>query len=139
MITQETYIELLRAAIQLKHCCKALHVESVPITAQMNDRTVWDGVVEVFELKKHKQAHWCYGWIEKPNGMEQRFVIILQKGLIITPQHAVHGWLASKPVTVSPVLDPTWMERQVQQIPHYGSASYGNADANARPSSHESN
>ena len=69
----------------------------------MGDETVWTGAVEVFELEGNELSKLCYAWCEKVNSREQRFVTILQKGLIITPANAVHAWLATRPVVVHPV------------------------------------
>ena len=98
------HIDLLKAAIQAKHFCRARHLDSVPVTEQVDGQVVWNGTVEVFGLDGHEECHLCYAWMEKTSEIEQRFIIILQKGLIITPQNAVHGWLAFRPVTITPVV-----------------------------------
>ena len=57
-----TYIEELRDAIRRLHGVEATHVESVPVKETFGGQTVWDGIVEVFELKGHPKANWAYAW-----------------------------------------------------------------------------
>jgi hypothetical protein len=96
-------LDVLKATVQLKHKCKAVHAESVRVVERSQGRTVWKGMVEVFELAGHASAMRCYAWIEIPSGAERQCVSILQKGLVISPETAVKGWLASRSVTIDPV------------------------------------
>jgi len=57
-----TYIEELRDAIHKLHGVKARHIESVPVKETYQGRTVWDGMVEVFELIDHPKASRVYAW-----------------------------------------------------------------------------
>jgi hypothetical protein len=45
-----TVIEELRDAIERLHDVRATHRESVPVEETWNGKTIWDGVVEVFDL-----------------------------------------------------------------------------------------
>lgn len=56
------YIAELREAIRRLHGVEAKHVESVPVKETFQGRTVWDGVVEVFELIGHPKAPKVYAW-----------------------------------------------------------------------------
>jgi hypothetical protein len=51
------YIEELRDVIRRLHGADAEHVTNVPVTETFQGKTVWDGVVEVFDLKGHPTAH----------------------------------------------------------------------------------
>jgi hypothetical protein len=93
------YINLLSGAVELKHACEAKHIESVPVTASADGKTVWKGMVEVFELAGHARAKRCFAWVEMRNGKRQP-VTVLQNRLIISPEMAVKGWLASKQVVI---------------------------------------
>ena len=52
-----TYIEELAGVIHKLHGVKATHRESVPVKDVYNGQTVWDGVVEVFDLHGHAKAN----------------------------------------------------------------------------------
>ena len=43
------YIEELKDVIRHLHGGEATHLESVPVTEKFRGKTIWDGVVEVFE------------------------------------------------------------------------------------------
>ena len=45
-----TYIEELRDVIRRLHGAEATHVESVPVKETFQGKTMWEGIVEVFEL-----------------------------------------------------------------------------------------
>lgn len=57
-----TYLEELRDAIRRLHGVESRQLESVPVKGTFNDKTVWDGVVEVFELIGHPKASKVYAW-----------------------------------------------------------------------------
>jgi len=50
------YIQELRDVIRHLHGAEATHIESVPVKEEFQGKTVWDGVVEVFELKNHHET-----------------------------------------------------------------------------------
>ena len=56
------HIQELRDAIRHLHGAEATHVESVPVTETFQGKTVWDGIVEVFELRGHPAASRVYAW-----------------------------------------------------------------------------
>jgi hypothetical protein len=45
-----SYIQELQDVIRRLHGAEAKHVESVPIKEEFQGKTVWDGIVEVFDL-----------------------------------------------------------------------------------------
>ena len=57
-----TYLEELRDVIRRLHGAQATHVESVPVKETFQGQTVWEGVVEVFDLVGHPTAHRVYAW-----------------------------------------------------------------------------
>jgi len=111
------YLEILKAAVQMKHQCHALHLDSIPLTLENGGETVWGGIVEVFALVDHKTATRCYAWTETVNECEQRFVVILQKGFVITPAHAVKAWLATRPIVIHPVVPGSSFSRRPLESP----------------------
>jgi hypothetical protein len=57
-----TYLEELRDVIRRVHGAEAKHVESVPVKEMFRGETVWEGIVEVFELIGHPTAVRVYAW-----------------------------------------------------------------------------
>lgn len=44
------------------HGADSTWIESVPVLEKFQGQTVWDGVVEVFELRNHPKAKRAYAW-----------------------------------------------------------------------------
>jgi hypothetical protein len=57
-----TYLEELRDVIRRVHGVESEHVESVPVKETFKGDTVWEGVVEVFDLIGHPTAVRIYAW-----------------------------------------------------------------------------
>ena len=72
-----TYLEELSDVIHKLHGAKATHVQSVPVTEMFQGQTVWDGVVEVFDLHDHPETHRVYAWSHKTDSDEDRHVTVL--------------------------------------------------------------
>jgi len=53
---QTSYIDELRDAIKRLHGVESTHVESVPIKEMLQGKTVWEGIVEVFEPHNHPKS-----------------------------------------------------------------------------------
>lgn len=58
----EVSIEVLKKAILDLHGCDSTWVESVPFKETFQGKVVWDGVVQVFDLKGHPTAARAYAW-----------------------------------------------------------------------------
>jgi hypothetical protein len=87
-----TYIEELQDVIRHLHGVEARHVESVPITEQFQGKTVWEGIVEVFELIGHPKAPKLYAWAyETENPKRPRHVTVLHIPPVISPLLAVRA------------------------------------------------
>ena len=52
----------LTAAVEIIHRCAAQHLASVPGVEMLGETTVWEGVVEVFQIFAHPKAKRCYAW-----------------------------------------------------------------------------
>lgn len=87
------YIAELREAIRRLHGVEAKHVESVPVKETFQGRTVWDGVVEVFELIGHPKAPKVYAWAHDTDNPKQprRHVTVLHIHPITSPLLAVRA------------------------------------------------
>ena len=55
-------IEELQGVIHKLHGAAATHRESVPVKETWQGKTIWDGVVEVFDLSGHPKTHRAYAW-----------------------------------------------------------------------------
>lgn len=88
----EPYIQELEAVIRQMHGAEARHVESVPVVEQHQGQTVWDGIVEVFDLIGHPKTHRIYAWsheTEKPG--KPKHVTVLHVPPVVSPQTAVRA------------------------------------------------
>ncbi len=87
-----TYIEELRDVIRHLHGVESSHVESIPIKEEFQGKTVWEGIVEVFDLKNHAKAPRAYAWAyETDNPKRPRHVVVLHLGPVNSPLLAVRA------------------------------------------------
>lgn len=87
-----TYIEELRDVIRHLHGVESSHVESVPIKEEFQGKTVWEGIVEVFDLQNHAKAPRAYAWAyETDNPKRPRHVVVLHLGPVTSPLLAVRA------------------------------------------------
>ena len=75
------------------HGAEAKHIESVPVKETFQGQTVWDGVVEVFDLRGHPKANRAYAWAHDTDNPERpkRHVAVLHIPPVISPQTAVRA------------------------------------------------
>jgi hypothetical protein len=85
------YIEELKDVIRRLHGAEATHVESVPVKEIFQGRTIWEGIVEVFDLKGHPTAFRVYAWSHDTDdpANPKRHVAILHQHPIKSAQDAV--------------------------------------------------
>lgn len=88
-----TYIEELRDVIQKLHGAEATHCESVPVKEVFNGQTVWEGLVEVFDLKGHPKTNRVYAWSHETDnpGDPERHVTVLHIPPVVSPITAVRA------------------------------------------------
>lgn len=87
-----TYIEELRDVIRRLHGVDSAHVESVPIKEEFQGKTVWEGVVEVFDLVGHPKASRVYAWAYKTdNPKKPMHVTVLHSRIVNSPLMAVRA------------------------------------------------
>lgn len=55
-------IESLRRLVERAYSCKARHSASTPVLETFNGETVWEGVVETFDLDGYATASRCYAF-----------------------------------------------------------------------------
>lgn len=86
-------IEELREVIRKLHGVDSAHVQSVPIKETFRGKTVWDGVVEVFDLIGHPSAIRLYAWAHQTDDPSQpwRHVTVLHGDAVTSPLLAVRA------------------------------------------------
>ena len=77
----------LRDIINRLHGAEATHRESVSVKEEFNGQTVWEGVVEVFDLVGHPKASRVYAWKNEPD----HHVTVLHLGPIKSAADAVRA------------------------------------------------
>jgi hypothetical protein len=92
-----TYIDELRDVIHKLHGATATHVASVHITEVFQGQTIWDGIVEVFDLHGHPGTHRVYAWSHETDDRDhpKQHVTVLHVPPAISPLMAVRASIAS--------------------------------------------
>ena len=85
------YINDLKQAIRRLHGAEAAHVESVPVKESFQGETVWEGIVEVFELHGHPKATHAYAWTNETDDSRKRHVAVLNIPPVVSPITAVRA------------------------------------------------
>jgi hypothetical protein len=85
-VANNDYIERLKQVILHLHKADASHVKSVPVHEVFQGQTVWQGMVEVFDLTGHPKAQRCYGWSQ---GEPEEFITVLELPPVDSAQAAV--------------------------------------------------
>ncbi len=89
------YIAELRDVIRRLHGAEATHVESVPVKETFQGRTVWEGIVEVFDLVGHPTAFRAYAWSHDTDDPAdpRRHVTVLYAHPVKSAQDAVRAFI----------------------------------------------
>ena len=87
------YIDELRDVIRGLHGVEAKHVESVPVKETFEGKTVWEGIVEVFDLVGHAKASRLYAWSHDTNNPKKprRHITVLHIAPVTSPEAAVRA------------------------------------------------
>jgi hypothetical protein len=88
-------IEELKAIIHELHGAEATHRESVPVHEMFGGQTVWQGTVEVFDLKGHPKTDTAYAWSHDTDDPKnpRRHVTVLHIDPALSPLAAVRASL----------------------------------------------
>ena len=82
----------LKRAVERLHNCKASHIEDVVVIEKFGEKSVWSGVVSVFEINGHPQANKCYAWSSPLEGSaKRRYFAVLHVPPIDSPEKAVRA------------------------------------------------
>ena len=90
------YLDELRDVIHHLHGAKATHRESVPVKEVWEGQTVWEGIVEVFDLHDHPKANTAYAWTHDTDSGSKRSVAVLQVPPVVSPITAVRAAIAQE-------------------------------------------
>jgi hypothetical protein len=87
------YIDELKKAIRNIHGVDSTHINSVPVKETFHGKTVWDGVVEVFQLHGHPTATKAYAWSHQTDDPKKpiRHVAVLHLDGVTSPLLAVRA------------------------------------------------
>jgi hypothetical protein len=92
------YIGEIQAAFLKLHGCEASYVETVPVVEEFQGTTVWQGDVEVFDIRGHPKATRGYGWGHATGEYDQgwRYFTVLELPPVTSPQTAVQAAIMSE-------------------------------------------
>lgn len=87
------YISELRDVIRKLHGAEPTHVESVPVKETFHGQTVWEGIVEVFELRGHPITDKVYAWSHDTDdpSKPKRHVTVLHIAPVLSAAMAVRA------------------------------------------------
>jgi len=99
-----SYIDELKDVIRRLHGAEATHVESVPVKEMFQDKTVWEGIVEVFDLHGHPKATRVYAWAHETDNPQKpvRHVTVLHLHPIKSAQDAVRAVILQEARNLEP-------------------------------------
>jgi hypothetical protein len=89
-----TAIERLRDEIEKEHGCAAFHWRTARVCELLEEQVVWNGQIEVFKLKDHPQADFCYAWSYEDNLGKTQYTTVLEIPPLTSPERAVHAAIA---------------------------------------------
>ena len=78
----------IKKAVQELTGCDALRVDTQVVTEKFRGQVLWEGFVEVFDLKHHAVAKRAYGW-STGTGENARYFAILETAPITAPKLAI--------------------------------------------------
>ena len=92
------YIDELRDAIRNLHGCEAEHVGFESVKEVFKGQTVWEGEVEVFNIRGHPKAKRAYAWAHAAGEDDggRRFVTVLELPHVDSPEKAVRAAIAQE-------------------------------------------
>jgi hypothetical protein len=91
----EVSADQLKQAVESQHGGRATLADVLPIKEVGNGQTIWEGVVQVFDLDHHPRATRAYAWshLVGVTGERRRFYAVLHLGGVRSPLDAV--WAAT--------------------------------------------
>ena len=93
MENKQDYIARVQVSVSQLHNCGATFIETVPVHEVFRGQTVWQGLVEVFNLHDHPKAKRAYAWSHREGKDDEgeRFVAVLEIPPVVSPVTAVRA------------------------------------------------
>jgi len=88
-------IEFIQKAVEKAAGCPARYVESAAVVEIFRGQTMWEGIVEVFDLDGHPKAKRAYGWSDG-QGKNARYTAVLEIPPVKSADTAVKAAIAAK-------------------------------------------
>src|ERR1700722_16010702 len=93
----EVEVDQIKQAVEGMHGGMAQLTQSVPVRETFKGKTVWEGVVHVFDLTGHPTATRAYAWSSPIEGStKRRFVAVLHTERINSPLEAVRAAIVAE-------------------------------------------
>lgn len=73
-------IDNLKLLIERQEKCRATHTESAVIKERYDNRVIWEGMVETFQLEGHPTAKRAYAWVRpqsESDSPEPEYTVVL--------------------------------------------------------------
>ena len=90
-------IDTLREVILELHGCSSRHVSTVPVKETSQGHTVWQGLIEVFDLIDHPKADRCYAWTYQDDEGRIQYAAVLGLPPVQSAHDAVKAEIADPP------------------------------------------
>jgi hypothetical protein len=91
------YIAEIQSVFLKLHGCDATYVETVPVVEEFQGETIWQGDVEVFDIRGHPKATRGYGWgYTTTDSGGRRYFTVLELPPVDSPQSAVKAAIMSE-------------------------------------------
>ncbi len=88
----EVSTKQLGKAIRNLHGCDSTWTRAARVKETLNGETVWEGLVQVFNLIDHQKATVCYAWSHAiDESTKRRFVAVLHQEPVTSPGAAVRA------------------------------------------------
>ncbi|MGO8914708.1 MAG: hypothetical protein ACLQJR_02215 [Stellaceae bacterium] len=93
----EVAVSELKRAVESQHGGIATPTQSVPVKETFDGKTVWEGVVHVFDLAGNPKATRAYAWSSPIEGStKRRFFAVLHTDKINSPVAAVRAAIVTE-------------------------------------------
>jgi hypothetical protein len=83
------YLDKLKQAILKLHGYEATYLESESILETFEGKTVWRGIVAIFQVTGHPTASRCYAWGYQESDGNMRYIAVLGVPPVDSPRKAV--------------------------------------------------
>ena len=87
----------LKRAVEAQHGCTATLIQSMPVKETFDGKTVWEGIVHVFQIHGHPKASKAYAWSSPIEGSDKRrFFAVLHLPPVTSPAEAVQAAIVAE-------------------------------------------